>query len=479
MKNTGIQDTVFREGSGANIEEKIANGTISFDNPGQNSIYAPARNDWSGRLGLSYDLLGNGTTILRGGFGIYYDRPYGLLLQNIQFNDVDFRDADLPANGSVNFLAPFSQVVGGLVSPGQSFSSGSPAFYWIDPKLRTPHVQTWFAGVQRQIRKNLTFEISNTGALGRKLVDTDIVNRPLSVPLTPDNPFGLLNPNAPADIEYRSNSGSSDYLALSGITRYRTAHTAVQVSYTYSHSIDNQSDPLLGQSQSIALSQLQIQGNEDFGVAAFTNQFDSRIDKASSDFDQRQNLVFYSLFDLPGPGRNGLLKRLLSGWQTSQLGAFRSGFPFTVFAPSGVNSLINNRADYLGGNTEVSASTPVPGGRQFLNPAAFGDPAPISSSAVGTLGRNALTGPGFYSVDASVSKWFGVPKIGEAARLSIRADFFNVLNHTNLGNPGNLLDSTNFGISQFGTTGRPTSSLLGSPALEAPREIRIQLKVVF
>ena len=101
------------------------------------------------------------------------------------------------------------------------------------------------------------------------------------------------------------------------------------------------------------------------------------------------------------------------------------------------------------------------------------------NTAVGTLGRNSLTGPGFYSVDASISRWFGVPRLSEAARLSIRADFFNALNHTNLGNPDNLLGSPNFGISEFGTTGRTTTSLLGSPAIETPREVRIQLKVVF
>jgi hypothetical protein len=166
---------------------------------------------------------------------------------------------------------------------------------------------------------------------------------------------------------------------------------------------------------------------------------------------------------------------VFNGWQTSELGAFRSGFPFTVYAPSGANSLINNRVDYSGSDPVLSSQVGAPGGRYILNPSAFSNPG----SGVGTLGRNSITGPGFYSVDANVAKSFLVPKLGEATRLSIRADFFNVLNHTNLSNPDNLLGSLAFGLSQFGTTGRPASSLLGTPGVQPPREVRIQLKVVF
>ena len=94
-----------------------------------------------------------------------------------------------------------------------------PAFrqyIWIDRNLRTPHIQTWFGGIEQQISRSINIEVSQTGALGRKLISSDLVNRPFSVPLSPTNPNGYLNPNLPADIVYRSNSGSSDYAALSG-----------------------------------------------------------------------------------------------------------------------------------------------------------------------------------------------------------------------------------------------------------------------
>ena len=267
-------------------------------------------------------------------------------------------------------------------------------------------------------------EVSNTGALGRKLINSDIVNRELSLTPTTANLFGQLNPNIPSDIVYRSNSGSSDYLALTSSLRYRTSHEAIQVSYTYSHSIDNESDPLLGQSVNGSTNNgVATEGAQVYGVAAYSLQFNSSLDRASSDFDQRQNLVFYSLSDIPVPFRSGLLKKVFGGWQTSELGAFRSGFPYTVFAPIATSgnlealSIFNSRANYLGGS--AAESIPVAGGQQILNPAVFTSPA-----GLGTLGRNSLTDAGFYSVDASLVRSFAVPRLGEATRLSLRADFF-------------------------------------------------------
>jgi Carboxypeptidase regulatory-like domain/TonB-dependent Receptor Plug Domain len=473
LKNTGIEDAPFMPGPGTAIEQRIAGASIAYTSHGGGSVYQPDRNNWSGRLGVSCDLTGNGTTILRAGFGIYYDRPFGALVQSIQFNSLDFRFANLPPR-SVNYLQPFRGSFGGFLgSPGPggapaTFSGGLTNFFWINSGLRPPYVQTWFGGIQRQLARNLTFEVSQAGALGRKLVASDVVNRNFSVLPSPENSSGLLNPTVPAAIVYRSNAGSSDYLALSAIARYRTGRAVVQAAYTYSHSIDNQSDPLLGESVSPT-----AQSSGAAGIAAFTRQFDSRVDRASSDFDERHNFVFYSLYSLPSP-ESGVLKQLLRGWDVAELASFRSGFPFTVIAPSGINALRNNRANYLGGDTKGSAS--VAGGQQFLNPAVFADPAQTSPFALGTLGRNSIAGPGFFSIDASISKSFALPRLGESGRIVVRADAFNLLNHTNLANPDPFLASPTFGISQFGTS---NVSFLERHSDEIPRQIRFQIKLVF
>ena len=477
LKNTGLQDAVFEPGAASTIQGEIASGTIAYPSQGQNSIYQPARNNWSGRLGISYDFLGRGTTILRGGFGVYYDRPFGALAQGVEFNDVDFRLSARPPQ-SINYLQPFNTAFSGFLPPPPvaggppvSFSGGIPDFYWIDRGLRTPHVQSWFGGVQQQLRKSLTLDISHIGAFGRKLIDSDLVNRLASVSPTADNPSGYLNPNLPPSMVYRSNSGSSDYLALSTSVRYQPSHGLLQVSYIYSHSIDNQSDPLIGQN-----TQLTLQSSTTLGKAAFTEQFDSRIDRASSDFDQRYNFVFYSLYRIPARFTNPVLNRLLGDWEVSQLGTLRSGLPFTVLAPSGNSSLINNRADLVLANGLAATSSAVPGGVQFLNPAAFRTPA---AGEVGTPGRNTIAGPGFFSIDAAVGKSFPVPKLGDRGRVSLRADLFNVLNHANLGNPDSTLTSPTFGQSLYGGSTRPSTSLLVTPLDKTPRQIRFYLKLEF
>jgi hypothetical protein len=196
LKNTGIQDARLLLGQGNSIEERLAEGSIDYGGPSENSVYRAARNNWSGRMGFSYDLVGNGKTILRGGFGIYYDRPFGLLFHNVYYNNVDFRFANLPPGG-IDFLQPFRNAFGGFIGPQPpggaptTFSSDVAGFTWIDQGLRTPHVQSWFGGVQRELHPNLTLEVSDTGAFGRKLIDSDVVNRPFSMLLSPGNPSGF------------------------------------------------------------------------------------------------------------------------------------------------------------------------------------------------------------------------------------------------------------------------------------------------
>jgi hypothetical protein len=119
---------------------------------------------------------------------------------------------------------------------------------------------------------------------------------------------------------------------------------------------------------------------------------------------------------------------------------------------------------------------PVAGGVQLLNAAAFANAAP---STLGNVGRNAFTGPGFYNLDLAVGRSFPLPWLGEGSRLNFRADFFNVLNHANLGNPDTLITDPAFGIATFGRQGQASGFPTLSPLNETPRQIQLSVRIQF
>jgi hypothetical protein len=231
----------------------------------------------------------------------------------------------------------------------------------------------------------------------------------------------------------------------------------VQATYTWSHTIDNQSEPLAGDFFNLNFTSIQTSGGS-LGRATFSQQFDSQGDRGNSDFDQRHNLVLFGYWNLP------------YGFIASGLAAFRSGFPYNLQAPIAFGSVLNQRPDLVG-----SPGNPVPvaGGVRLFAPSAFAVPA---DDSLGTLGRNALTGPGLYNLDVSLARAF---RIREGMHMTARASAFNVLNHANLGNPATLLTDPNFGIAQFGRQGFGTGFPAQSPLNESPRQLQLSLKFQF
>ena len=215
--------------------------------------------------------------------------------------------------------------------------------------LRNGHAHSYFAGVQHRVTDNFTVEVNGLGTYGRRLITTDIINRPFSVNRGIGNPSTSINPELP-EISYRGNQGFSDYNALTAVVRYRTSRGMVQGSYTWSHTIDNQSDPLLGDFFNLDFASIQGAA-ETTGHAAFTEQFNPKVDRGNSDFDQRQNLVIFSYWNLPVPFASSKFATVFRGWVVSELAAFRSGLPYTVYGTStaipGQGQLLDNRANII------------------------------------------------------------------------------------------------------------------------------------
>jgi hypothetical protein len=309
-----------------------------------------------------------------------------------------------------------------------------------------------FLGIEHRLSNGLALELDGLGSLGRKLITTDAVNRRTAS-------YRPVYEN----VYYRANQGLSSYYALAAVARYRTGRAQAQVAYTWSHTIDNQSDPLAGEFFDLNF------GVQSMRYATFSQQFDSRGDRGNADFDQRHNLVFHSTWELPWK---------LRGWRVSQLGAFRSGYPYSVYAftpgTASRNTTYLTRANLTGQPLEATGPEPE-GGRLLLARNAFAPP-PLDKQ--GDTGRNAFRGPGFYNLDLSVARTLALPRT-ERARLTLRADIFNVLNHANLDIPESIHGAANFGVAQYGRRGRDA----GFPALipfdERARQIQLLLRLEF
>jgi hypothetical protein len=469
LHNTGAPDVIVATSTAGTKAAQLTSAQLRQQNSGE-TLYQTANLNFSPRLGLSWDPFGNGLTLLRGSYGIFYDRPFDNLISNVDLNGLARITSE-----------PF----------GNTYFSGQPqeiSTLWIDPKFRPGLAQTWFTGVQQHFNRHLNLDVLFLGSDGSNLLTTDDVDRLNSVAQPSCSRWnctlGLQTPLT-RDVTFRSNAGYSHYRSLATYGQYRAGWGELTAAYTYSRSRDVQSDPLAGELFDVAGA---VPSNRvsTSTRALFTQQFNPGADWGPSDYDQRHNFILQSLWELPPPRGSNWWTRLLSGWRVSEVAAIRSGLPYTVMlstttnAPAGLGgNLLQNRPSLVPGVPPVY-SEPQPAlngpGVLLLNSAAFQTP-----SGIGNAGRNSFTSPGFWNVDMSAAKSMHVRGLPESVALQFRADFFNAFNHTNLGAPNALWSpgSKAFGVAQYGRIGTQPDFPLLLPQNETPRQIQLALRFIF
>ncbi len=410
------------------------------------------------RVGLAYQLSqkqGWGT-VLRGGFGVFYDlatQETGNLLGGGIFPFGAFKFAF-----GGNFpLDPATTAAPPAITP----SALEPPFGVLsafDPHLELPYTLQWNVALEQALGRQQTISASYIGAVGRRLIQSSFI-------LSPNPSFG--------NAQLVGNTATSDYHALQlQFQRRLSRGLQALASYTWSHSIDTASAG-------------SAFGNQANALAPTINPSANR---GPSDFDIRHAFSAALTYAIPAPKANPFAKAVLHGWSVQNIIQARSAPPvnaFNFFISQLFNGLTSVRPDVVPGMPLYLSGLQFPGGKA-LNPAAFTDP-PIDPNTFlplrqGNLGRNALRGFGATQWDFGVHRDF---TIRESLKLQFRAEMFNVLNHPNFGPPvGDLSNTTQFGQS-IQTLGQSLSGNLSGGSfnplyqLGGPRSIQFALKLSF
>jgi len=478
-ENTGSQkDLLVALGSGTNMPAALAGAAFATPPSGNQQLYSNDPHDWAPRFGFSWLPYRESRFVIRGSYGVFYDRPYDNLWQTVQNNAVEQASANCsPCFVPVNYLA---QARAGLASfPNLLVNGGrnGPQPTLFQPGLRNGMLQSAFVGVETRVNSAVAVSVNAVASRARGLETTDFVNRDDSVTPAKGNGFGSYAPNLPP-LTYRANQGFENYAGLNALVRAHWRGIEAQAAYTWSHAIDNQSEPLIGDFSLEFASTVAGAGADVSGRPTFIRQFDSNVQTGSSDFDERHNFVFLAVVPLPASRAAGWTQPLLRDWQVSAAGTVHSGMPFSAFAFDNSPTLFNVNADVIDpAHARLDHPVPVTGGEQILNPVAFRAPAP---GTTGTSGRNQFAGPGVVTTSLSLSRSVALSRSHESWRLTIRADAFNVLNHANLYVPFQVpLLGPGFGAAYFGTTGSSSQFPVQAPLTETPRQVQMSLRLRF
>jgi hypothetical protein len=388
------------------------------------------QSDFAPRLSFAWNPDGTGKMSIRGGGGLFIDRPEGnlyfALVNNAPYSlSAQYENGNLssPSGGTASALAPLANMDS------------------ISPDLKLPRVWQYSLTVQRELPWGLFGELGYVGSTGKNLIRQPDINQPsfdaleanAALPTAQRAQTNALRPyKGYSAINMRLSDADSRYNSMQVFVSKRRGDIKWTNSYTLGSSKDNAS------------------GNGD-NPEAFLNK---NYNWGPSSFDRRHILVETWTWDVPFLRQNtGLLGSTIGGWQVSGIYRYQSGTPLTV---TGSTAIGTRRADYLGGNPYIPASgrTNATGAIVWLDASAF---AAAPETRLGNSLRGQVIGPAYQVWDLTFRKAFPIPQHGLVVK--IQADLFNAFNQVNYGNPNLTVTNSNYG--QITSVGPPRNIQLG------------------
>lgn len=382
------------------------------------------------RIGFAFDPTGDGRTVIRGGFGLFFERIQGNDSYNAGANPPFSYQ---PSSNNVYFSDPNKSNQTGLISAAARFPASVTSLAY---KYPVPGVAMYSLGVQREIAPAIVGILQYVGTAAWHQNDNRAINTlPLNSPLSLRK--SVAGGTEPANLhrQYLGYAGitqeeqttNANYNSLQAGLRLENKHgVTVQLSYTWSHEIDL--------------------ANSD--LTTLSNPFNPRYDRGSGSLDRRHIFSANYIYDLPFFKNSGnfVERQALGGWQLSGITIVNSGTPVRVTYGTDIIGLgggVTNRPDLVSGTSTVGPKTQ----KKYFNTAAFSAPvAPWNggpNNGFGNSGRDKVVGPGRFNFNLALFKSF--PLHGEAFRLQFRAESFNSFNHTQFQNVDSGFTDSNFG----------------------------------
>jgi hypothetical protein len=403
-----------------------------------------SRRDLGPRVGFAYDLSGNARTVIRGGFGLFWNFTPGGTSSSKAQNPPFLQSTSLTTTFGTNLVLSQGLPAPPGVDPNRPAAGSTRSIF--DINFRDAYSRNFNLNIQRALATNYVVEVAYVGSQGRNMLAKGNPNQaPATVGVTDPNinrPFAAISP-ALRDIGQVQSTGTLDYHGFLFKFQRRFANNfSFLNSYTFGKAIDFNSD------------------ND--GNVTYLNPYNFALNRGPADYDVKHTFSSSWIYEIPWAR-----EKVYGGWQTSGILYLRSGLPVTISQTTNLSSTSNinaNRPNRIG-----DGQLDNPTIDRWFDPAAFQSPADTTGT-YGDAGRNILRGPGQFNIDMSLIKNTKIGSIDTEFRL----EAFNVLNHAQFGQPNGT-----FGGSAFGTI----TTLLASPSCAlcgtTERQIQLGFKVKF